>query len=94
MSTCPPLLATETRTTACSLCEGAGEVCTSTPGGTFDMQQGQWFPDEQAYTCPRCKGKGELEETFCLVCMESAEVCRCTDEEIDAYLLSSYLGAA
>jgi RecJ-like exonuclease len=94
MPSCPPLLATETRTNACSSCEGAGEVCTSTPGGTFDMQQEQWFPDEQAYTCPRCKGKGELEETFCLVCSENVETCSCTDAEIDHYLLTSYLGAA
>lgn len=94
MPPCPPLLATETRTTPCSLCEGAGEVCTSTPGGTFDMQQAQWYPDEQTHTCPRCKGKGELEESFCLVCSESVEVCRCTDEEIDMYLLTVFLGAA
>lgn len=94
MPTSSPPLATESRTAVCSLCEGAGEVCTSTPGGTFDMQQEQWYPDEQTHTCPRCKGKGEREETFCLVCTESVEVCRCTDAEIETYLLTAFLGAA
>ncbi len=94
MPTSPLLLATTTCTITCSLCEGAGEVYTRVSGGSFDMQQEQWFPDEQTHTCPKCKGEGELEETFCLVCTESALVCNCTDEEIDTYLLTSYLGAA
>ena len=94
MPTSPLLLATETRTITCSLYEGTGDVYTSIPGGLFNMQQEQWYPDEQVYTCPRCKGNGELEGTFCLVCTENVEVCSCTDEEIDAFLLTSYLGAA
>lgn len=94
MPTSSLVLATTTRTITCSLCEGVGDIYTSTSGGSFHMQQEQWYPDEQAYTCPRCKGEGELEETCCLVCTHSASVCSCTDEEIDLYLLTSYLGAA
>jgi DnaJ-class molecular chaperone len=94
MPVCPPLLATETRTTVCSLCAGQGDVCTGAAHGTFDMRQEQWFPDERVYTCPRCKGQGELEEDFCLACTESVEVCRCMDADIDTYLLTACLGAA
>jgi RecJ-like exonuclease len=92
MPTSSPPLATESRSAVCLLCGGAGEICTSVPGGTFDTQQEQWYPDERAYTCPKCKGKGELEETFCLVCSENVEMCSCTDEEIGMYLLTVYLG--
>ena len=86
--------ATETRTVTCFLCKGAGEVCAGTAGGFFDSYQEQWFPDEQNYTCPCCKGDGEVDETFCLICTENVHACNCTDEKIDTYLLASYLGAA
>lgn len=86
--------ATETRTVTCFLCKGAGEVCAGTAGGFFDSYQEQWFPDGQNYTCPCCKGDGEVDETFCLICAENVHACSCTDEKIDTYLLASYLGAA
>jgi len=88
-----PELATETRTSACPLCEGNGEVYAGVSYGYFDIHQEQWYPDEPR-TCPRCNGRGNVEETACLVCKEPIEVCTCTDEEIEAYLLASYLGVA
>lgn len=93
MPLCPPPLATETRTTACSSCAGQGEVVTGAAHGTFDTHQGQWYPDERVHTCGRCNGKGELTEDFCLVCTESIELCRCTDADIDTHLLATCLGA-
>lgn len=94
MPTPPADLATETRTAVCSRCKGQGEVCVGETSGTFDMAQACWYPDEVVYPCDRCKGRGEVKETFCLVCTELTDSCSCTDEQIERYLLTTYLGAA
>jgi len=89
-----PELATETRTSACPLCEGSGEVYAGVSYGYFDVHQEQHYPDGHSYPCPACEGTGEVAETLCLVCEKSVETCRCTDAEIETYLLDVYLGAA
>lgn len=58
------------------------------------MAQECWYPDEAVYPCDRCKGGGEVQESFCLVCAEPTDACSCTDEQIENYLLTSYVGAA
>ncbi len=86
-------LATETRTAVCPRCEGAGEICLGA-ASTFDMAQDQWYPVENVYDCDRCEGEGSIQETFCLVCNEPTYACGCTDDQLEAYLVNSYLGAA
>lgn len=96
------LLASESHTSACPLCEGHGEVYAGVSYGYFDIHQEQYYPvprregyaHSHPYPCPTCEGKGELAETCCSVCEESVEVCWCSDTEVDAYLLDMYLGAA
>ncbi len=85
--------ATETRRTVCSRCEGAGEICLG-GASTFDLAQEQWYPVESIYVCDRCEGETSIQETFCLVCAEPTYTCGCTDDQLEAYLLNLYLGAA
>lgn len=86
-------LATETRTAVCPRCGGAGDICLGA-ASTFDMAQEQWYPVEDLYVCDVCEGEGDIQENFCLVCTEPTYACSCTDDQIEAFLLSSYLGAA
>ncbi len=86
-------LATETRTADCPRCEGAGAICLE-EASTFDLAQDQWYPASDTYVCDRCEGECRVQETFCLVCAEPTYSCGCTDDQIEAYLLNSYLGAA
>lgn len=87
-------LATETRTAVCEQCRGCGEVSAGVASGIYNMAQAQWHPDETVYTCPTCKGAGDVQETRCLRCTETTYSCSCTDEQIESFLLSAYLGAA
>lgn len=89
----PTAEATETRTAVCERCEGAGDICLGA-ASTFDMAQEQWYPASDIYVCDRCEGEGSVQETFCLVCAEPTCTCGCTDTQIEAFLLNSYLGAA
>ena len=94
MSVLAAELATETRTADCPRCGGAGEICIGPSSVVFDTAQDQWYPVERVYVCDRCEGECSVQETFCLVCAEPTYSCGCTDAQLEAYLLNSYLGAA
>lgn len=86
--------ATISRTQTCPHCQGEGEILVAVPGGVFDAYQHQWYPHEYTYPCVPCKGQGTFLETFCLRCDQDTEDCFCTDEQIEAFLILGYLGAA
>ncbi len=93
MSIASTELATETRTADCPRCGGAGEICLG-GASTFDSAQEQWYPVENVYVCDPCEGECSVQETFCLVCAEPTDTCGCTDDQLEAFLVNSYLGAA
>lgn len=61
---------------------------------SYSEVQAQWNLDLEPHPCPRCEGRGERLETFCLICQETVDGCGCTDADLEQFLLATCLGAA